>query len=72
MQNSTLENALYSHALELLSKLKYGPFAAYGYIAGDAFLLNESRNVLKLAEENDIQNGAVFELLASEIEKFNQ
>jgi len=61
---STLENALYSHARNMLPKLR----KSYGTEC-HAWILQECKDILTLAENYDIQNGTEFSMLSNEIKK---
>ena len=61
---STLENALYSHARNMLPKLR----KSYGTEC-HAWILQECKNIYALAEMHDIQNGTEFSMLSDEIKK---
>ena len=61
---STLENALFAHASSILSQLK----RSYGTEC-HAWLLEEAKNIVVIAEQYDIQNGTEFEMLSDKIKK---
>ena len=61
---STLQNALFAHASSILSQLK----RSYGTEC-HAWLLEEAKNILVIAEQYDIQNGTEFTMLSDKIKK---
>ena len=67
MENSkllqdTLNNTLFTHASSILSQLK----RSYGTEC-HAWLLEEAKNILVIAEQYDIQNGTEFAMLSDKI-----
>ena len=60
----TLNNALFTHASIILSQLK----RSYGTEC-HAWLLEEAKNILVIAEQYDIQNGTEFTMLSDNIKK---
>jgi hypothetical protein len=60
----TLNNALFTHASSILSQLK----RSYGTEC-HAWLLEEAKNILVIAEQYDIQNGTEFTMLSDKIKK---
>jgi len=60
----TLNNALFTHASSILSQLK----RSYGTEC-HAWLLEEAKNILVIAEKYDIQNGTEFTMLSDKIKK---
>ena len=64
MKNKTIENALYNYARNMLPKLR----KSYGTEC-HAWVLQECKDILTLAENYDIQNGTEFSMLSNEIKK---
>ena len=63
-ENSTLENALYNYARNML------PSLTRSYETGcNALVIQECKNILSLAEKHDIQNGTEFTMLSDQIKK---
>ena len=64
MNKTTLENALYNYARNMLPMLR----KSYGTECY-AWILQECKDILILAENYDIQNGTEFSMLSNEIKK---
>ena len=64
MNKTTQENALYNYARNMLPKLR----KSYGTEC-HAWILQECKDILVLAENYDIQNGTEFSMLSNEIKK---